>query len=152
MVKLTINKSEYWLLSLLLISLLLPTYPLGAQTGTTSSSDAPPASPVAAALDEPYQSAAITNNPGASPAKKISLEAQVNHKEIPRNQLVVLSVNLSWEGKAGNFDINDMPTPELTNLKLVGTSVANETREVDNVFQTTKPINILFGLTTREPL
>ncbi len=70
---------------------------------------------------------------GGEPAEQIKIAAEVDRTAVPLNRTVRLKVTASWEGALDRFEVEPPPTPELSNLEVVGSASSNWVGEEDGV-------------------
>ena len=122
----------------LILSLLRISLPLRAEQDTPSRAVSPLASSSAVGIDVPYQKAADDNNSGPHLSKKIALEARINHKKVPLNGFLELTIELSWQGLSQEVIFEELPTPISSNLNLMGTTVTNESKKINGNVHSSK--------------
>lgn len=65
-------------------------------------------------------------------ASNISIEAIIDKKEVSKNQEINLKIKISWQGKLGDYEIQDFAAPSLTNLEIKGSSSSNKIEDKGN--------------------
>ncbi|MFC1556360.1 hypothetical protein ACFL5L_00070 [candidate division KSB1 bacterium] len=78
----------------------------------------------------------------------ISVSAAIDKTEVPRNQQVVLTVVLFWEGRADRYRISDFQNPALTNFELAGSASSSRSEVKEGSVFTYK--DYIFNLSPAE--
>lgn len=77
----------------------------------------------------------ITSAPDDSlinPALQVQMQSTIQPASVPLNRHALLTVRLQWSGRINDVEFDALDSPQLTNLKLIGSSSANWTGSVNN--------------------